>query len=180
LNFFASLNPIDWRMTAATNPSSPARGVRIRAAIPSDTEAVVRLINAAFIVERVIIDGDRTNPENVRALMHSGTFLLAEDAAGLAGCVYVEQRGERSYLGLLSVDPQRQGMGCGRQLAGAAEDYSREQGCRAVDLRIVSARAEILPFYRRLGYIENGTAPFPADVQTKVPAHFILMTKALA
>jgi GNAT superfamily N-acetyltransferase len=167
-------------MAAATNPSSPVRSPGIRAAIPSDTEAVARLINAAFIVERVVIDGDRTNPENVRALMNTGAFLLTEDAVGLAGCVYVERRGERSYLGLLSVEPQRQGMGFGRQLVAAAEDYSREIGCRAVDLRIVSARAEILPFYRRLGYIENGTAPFPADVQTKVPSHFILMTKPLA
>jgi GNAT superfamily N-acetyltransferase len=167
-------------MAAATNPSSPARGARIRVAVPGDTEAIARLINTAFIVERVAIDGDRTNPENVCALMNIGRFLLAEGAAGLVGCVYVERRGEHSYLGLLSVAPQFQGRGLGRQLVAAAEDYSRQIGCRAVDLRIVSARAELLPFYRRLGYIENGTAPFPADVQTKVPSHFILMTKPLA
>jgi GNAT superfamily N-acetyltransferase len=167
-------------MAAATNPSSLGRGARIRVAVPGDIEDVVRLINAAFIVERVVIDGDRTNPENVRALMNSGRFLLAEDATGLAGCVYVELRSEHSYLGLLSVTPPNQGRGLGRQLVAAAEDYSREVGCRAIDLRIVSARAELLPFYRRLGYIENGTAPFPANVQTKVPSHFILMTKPLA
>jgi predicted N-acetyltransferase YhbS len=167
-------------MATATNPSSPARGARIRAAIPGDAEAVAQLINAAFVVERVVIDGDRTNPENVRTLMNSGRFLLADDAGGLVGCVYIERRGQHGYLGLLSVAPQLQGRGLGRQLVAAAEDYSREIGCRAVDLRIVSARAELLPFYRHLGYIENGTAPFPADVQTKVPSHFILMTKLLA
>jgi GNAT superfamily N-acetyltransferase len=167
-------------MAAATNPSSAARGARIRVAVPGDIEDVVRLINAAFVVERVVIDGDRTNPENVRAFMNSGRFLLAEGAAGPVGCVYIERRGEHSYLGLLSVAPQFQGRRLGRRLVAAAEDYSREVGCRAVDLRIVSARAQLLPFYRRLGYIENGTAPFPSDVQTKMPSHFTLMTKPLA
>jgi predicted N-acetyltransferase YhbS len=166
-------------MGAATNSSLPARGARIRAAVPGDVEAVVRLINAAFIVERVVIDGDRTSPESVRQLMNSGKFLLAEDAAGLVGSVYVEQRGERSYLGLLSVAPQCQRSGLGRQLVAAAEDYSRAAGCCAIDLRIVGARAELLPFYRHLGYVENGTAPFPNDVRTKVPSHFIRMTKPL-
>ncbi len=167
-------------MVGATSSAESTGDAGIRAAVPGDIEAIVRLINAAFVVERVVIDGDRTNPEHVRGLMNKGKCLLAEDAAGLVGCVYVEQRGERSYLGLLSVDPQRQGTGLGRRLVGAAEDYAREAGCRAIDLRIVSARAELLPFYGRLGYVENGTAPFPANVQTKVPSHFILMTKPLA
>ena len=166
-------------MVAATNSPSPAPGIRIRAALADDVEAVARLINAAFVVERVVIEGDRTNPEKVRGLMNTGTFLLAEEVAGLLGCVYVELRGERSYLGLLSVEPSRQGAGLGRQLVGAAEAYSRVAGCSAIDLRIVSARAELLPFYRRLGYSETGISPFPGDVQTKLPSHFILMTKHL-
>jgi GNAT superfamily N-acetyltransferase len=166
-------------MVAAANSPSPVRGARIRAAVADDVEAIAQLINAAFVVEHVVFDGDRTNPENVRGLMSSGRFLLAEDAAGPLGCVYVELRGERSYLGLLSVEPERQGTGLGRLLVGAAEEHSRAAGCGAIDLRIVSARAELLPFYRRLGYAETGTSPFPAGVQTKVPSHYILMAKPL-
>ena len=166
-------------MVAATNPPSPAQGARIRAAVADDVEAVARLINAAFVVERVVFDGDRTNPENVRGLLSTGRFLLAEGADGLLGCVYVELRDERSYLGLLSVEPALQGTGLGRLLVGAAEEYSRAAGCTEMDLRIISPREELLPFYQRLGYAETGTAPFPAGVQTKVPSHYILMTKPL-
>ncbi len=47
--------------------------------------------------------------------------------------------------------------------------------------RVISARAEqLLPFYLRLGYRETGTRPFPADLASKVPAHYILMSKPLA
>lgn len=166
-------------MSATANPSSPARGMQIRAAVPDDAEGVARLINAAFVVEQIAFDGDRTNPKKVRALMNTGTFLLAEDSAGLAGCVYVELRGDRGYLGLLSVDPQRQGTGLGRQLVAATEEYSRSAGCRAVDLRVISPRAELVPFYRHLGYVETGTAPFASDVRPRIPSHYILMSKPL-
>lgn len=140
---------------------------------------LARLINAAFLVEQPFIEGDRINPDGVRAYMEKGKFLLAEDSAGLAGCVYVELRGDRGYLGLLGVDPRRQGTGLGRTLMDAAENYFREAGCRAIDLRIVSARIPLPAFYRHLGYVETGTAPFSPNVPAKVPCHYILMSKLL-
>jgi GNAT superfamily N-acetyltransferase len=153
--------------------------IRIRTAIQSDTETLAHLINAAFRVEQPFIGGDRTNPDGVRTYMEKGKFLLAEDAIGLAGCVYVELHGDRGYLGLLGVAPSRQGAGLGRKLMAAAEDFFREAGCVAVDLRIVSARAPLPSFYRHLGYLETGTAPLAPEVSAKVPCHFILMSKTL-
>jgi GNAT superfamily N-acetyltransferase len=142
-------------------------------------EPLARLINAAFRVEQPFIEGDRINSDGVRSYMERGKFLLAEDPSGLVGCVYVELRGDRGYLGLLGVDPPRQGTGLGRKLMNAAENYFREAGCRAIDLRIVSARTPLPAFYRHLGYVETGTAPFPPDAPAKVPCHFILMSKSL-
>jgi GNAT superfamily N-acetyltransferase len=141
----------------------------------------MRLINAAFVVERVAFDGDRVNREGVQELLVKGTFLVAEDANSLVGCVYLEPRGDRCYLGLLSVAPSLQGKGLGRRLSEAAEEFARQAGCRAMDLRVISPRAEtLLSVYKRLGYSEAGTAPFPADVPTKVPCRYVLMTKSLA
>jgi GNAT superfamily N-acetyltransferase len=167
-------------MPAAANSASQERNIRMRIAQRGDAEAIARLINAAFIVERVAFDGDRTDTQGVREFMEKGKFLLAEDTTGLAGCVYVEIRGDRSYLGLLSVAPARQGTGLGRQLVAAAEEYARKAACRAMELRIISPRAEsLLPFYQHLGYAQTGTAAFPAEVTTKMPCHYILMTKPL-
>jgi GNAT superfamily N-acetyltransferase len=166
-------------MSASANARPSSNDLRIRIGHSNDVESLTQLINAAFLVEQPFIEGDRINPDGVRAYMEKGKFLLAEDSAGLAGCVYVELRGDRGYLGLLGVDPPRQGSGLGRKLMGAAENYFREAGCRAVDLRIVSARTPLPAFYRHLGYSETGTAPFPPDASAKVPCHFILMSKYL-
>jgi predicted N-acetyltransferase YhbS len=167
-------------MPAATNSLPPEPHTRIRIAQDADAEAVAELINAAFVVERVAFDGDRIDPPGVAELMKKGKFLLAEHAAALLGCVYVDLRDQRSYLGLLSVALARQGTGLGRQLVAAAEEYSRNAGCHTIDLRIISPRAEsLLPFYRHLGYSQAGTAPFPADTTPKVPCHYILMAKPL-
>lgn len=154
--------------------------ISIHVAVSGDIPALVRLINAAFIVEQFVFDGHRINAEETQAFMETGKFLVAHDSTGFAGCVYLEIRKDRGYLGLLAVHPQRQGTGLGRKLVAAAEDYFRAAGCRAVDLRVISQRTPLPPFYRRLGYVETGTAPFSPSLQTKVPGHYIVMSKSLA
>lgn len=162
--------------TASSRPAD----IRIRLAAENDADSLARLINTAFVVELEIFEGERTSPDGVRAYLQSGKFLLAEDAAGLAGCVYVELRGVRGYVGLLSVDPSRQGSGLGRRLMDAAEQYFREAGCVAVDLRVVSARTPLPGFYRHLGYVESQIAPITSGAPVKVPCHYIYFSKALA
>ena len=153
---------------------------RIRIATSEDAEKITRVINSAFrIAEGFFIDGNRITQSEVETLLEKGAFLLAETDGELDGCVYVEPRGERSYLGLLSVDPGRQQGGLGSLLMNEAENYCRERGSRFMDILIVSLREELPAFYQKRGYVENGTTPFPADVQTKIPCHFINMSKAL-
>src|SRR5579864_4617150 len=153
--------------------------ISFRSARTSDVDAVVRLINRAFLVELFFIERDRTNPEMVRSLMEKGKFLLAEDGPSVAGCVYVELRGGHGYLGMLSVDPARQKMGLGRQLMAAAENYFQGAGCTFSDLMIVNVRTDLLAMYHHFGYVETGTAPYENRFPTKIPVHFIAMSKPL-
>jgi len=154
--------------------------VPIRLAVVADAEKITNIINAAFhIVEGFFIDGPRIDQTEVEQLLDKGAFLLAEAGDKLNGCVYVELRGERSYLGLLSVDPTCQRGGLGSLLMSEAEKYCRERGSQFMDILIVNLRTDLPAFYQRRGYFENGTAPFPADVVTKIPCHFINMSKAL-
>ena len=154
--------------------------ITFRKAERTDAAAVTQLINDAFrIVEEFFVDGDRITVDGVVEHMLSGEFLLAECERKLVGSVYLEQRGDRSYLGLLSVDPTIQKGGLGSQVVLEAEAYCRNRGDKHMDISVVSLREELLPFYSKRGYEEIGTLPFPSDVKLKVPCHFIQMSKAL-
>lgn len=153
--------------------------IAIHEAGPADVEALTALINAAFIVEHVVFDGDRVDAAGVRGYMQKGTFLVGTEAGAVIACVYVELREDHGYLGLLSVDPARQGCGLGGKMVAAAEDLARRAGARVMDLRVISARSELLPFYERLGYQVIRAEPFPANLPAKMPSHFIHLSKPL-
>lgn len=170
----------------------------IRTAAADEAEDVARLISLAYRVEDFFVDGDRTNPAEVRALMERGVFLLLEDpppslspspspspstAAArpgtTIGAVYVTIDDDRGFFAMLSIHPAHQRRGLGARLVAAVESYCRDAGCRHMDLHVVSLRTELPPFYRRLGYVEQGTAPFPPGAVLKMPCHVIVMTKPL-
>jgi GNAT superfamily N-acetyltransferase len=150
----------------------------LRTAGPDDAPAIAALINRAFAVERSFKPGDRITADEVATRLVSGKFLLLGES-GLDACVYLEQRGERAYFGLLAVEPARQGQGLGRRLVAAAEAHARAAGCRHMDLQIVNVRDELVRFYTALGYAECGTAPFPPNEITTRPVHFVRMTRSL-
>ncbi len=151
----------------------------MRTAELADAPAIAHLVNTAFRPERFFIDAERTDPEKVRVLLQKGKFLMFFEDEEMAGCVYTEIRGERGYFGLLAVDPGRQRSGIGARLIGAVERDCRASGCRFMDLTFVNVRKELAAYYRRFGYVENGTLPFPADQVAKIPVHLVRMSKPL-
>lgn len=153
----------------------------VRIALPSEAKAITNVINAAFRqAESFFIERDRIAGEQVQSLLQTGEFLISEEDDAITGCVYVEMQGDRSYLGLLAVNPMAQKSGLGSSLMTAAEDHCRKAGSRFMDIQIVSLREELPDFYHRRGYVETGTAPFTAGINTKLPCHFVKMSKTLA
>jgi ribosomal protein S18 acetylase RimI-like enzyme len=153
--------------------------MRIRLATQEDVPALVRVINRAYHVEAFFKAGDRTDASQIAELLAKDAFLVAEDEGGVAGAVYVKITGERGYFGMLSVDPSRQRGGLGRALVEAAERHCRDRGCTIMDLVVVNLRIELPPIYRKLGYEETGTAPFPDLESATQPCHLITMSKPL-
>ena len=154
--------------------------MNIRHATTADAPDVAALVTLAYRVEAFFVDGDRTNANDVLKRLERGDFLMLEDNGALAGCVYVEARDTTGYFGMLSIDPQRQGRGLGAALVEAAEQWCARKGCAVVEIEVVNLRSELPPFYRKLGYVEQGTRPFPDPERCKLPCHFIVMSKDVA
>ena len=155
------------------------RMVKVRSAEKPDAPAIAALVTLAYRVEEFFVDGDRTDASDVLQCLDRGEFLLLEDGECLAGCVFVERRGGRGYFGMLSIDPSRQRKGLGARLVSEAEAWCLRHGCRIIEIEVVNIRSELPPFYRKLGYVEEGSRPFPDVERCKLPCHFIVMTKRL-
>lgn len=168
---------------------------RISPATPTDAPQISLIVNGAYrgesarkgwTTEADLLDGQRTDPESLQSMMQStgSTILKYENAAGtIIGCVYLQQKGDALYLGMLTVDPGLQGSGIGKELLKAAEEYGREVGCKKVTMTVISVRHELISWYERHGYVITGEKqPFPTDPKfglPRRPLEFIVMEKAI-
>lgn len=155
--------------------------MRIRIAMTQDVAQIIPVVNAAFAIE-TFLEGTRTDEKGMAEMMRKGQFLVTENEDGeVVASVYVEKRGEHGYIGMLAVDPLHQGKGLGRAMIEAAENHCRIQGCTYADVSVLSLRPELLPLYRKLGYVETATEEFHPSQPLKsgVVCHSIVMSKKL-
>lgn len=145
----------------------------------SDAENLVPLINRAFEMELQFFTTARIDLPETLEHFKTGTFLIAEDEDRIAGCNYVELRDDSGYFGLLSIDPDYQGRGLGRTLVEQAEQFCRDAGRPVIRIRVLNHRAELPPFYEKLGYIVTGIEEVEPVATARLPYHFIVMEKGL-
>jgi ribosomal protein S18 acetylase RimI-like enzyme len=122
----------------------------------------------------------------VRMFDHQNAVILKYTQYGgdISGCVYLEKKVNKLYLGMLSVRPKLQAKGIGKILLKAAEEYALSQQYNRIEMTVISVRRELIAWYERNGYHKTGAiAPFPNDARFGTPVHpieFIVMEKLLA
>ncbi|HTD40363.1 MAG TPA: GNAT family N-acetyltransferase [Mucilaginibacter sp.] len=96
------------------------------------------------------------------------------DEGRIIGCVYLEVKGERLYLGMLTVSPILQANGIGRQLLHEAEIVATELKCNSIFMTVITVRQELIQWYVRRGYQATGEIlPFHEGTRFGVPTQKI-------
>jgi ribosomal protein S18 acetylase RimI-like enzyme len=160
----------------------------------NDINDLVLLVNSAYrgpnakkgwTTEADLLDGLRTNAETLTEIWKrpDSTILTYRNDKEVIGCVYLQQRDKQLYLGMLTVHPERQGLGIGKQLLVASEQFALHNDCREIVMTAISVRYELIAWYERKGYHKTGeTKPFPTDIKfgiPKQPLEFIVLRKTL-
>jgi predicted N-acetyltransferase YhbS len=132
----------------------------VRPATPNDLTAVAPILYSAF---RSISDYHRFPPdfdslETAHAiaslLLKHPTFygVVAEDAGRILGSNFIDLRSPIVGLGPISVDPEAQNKGVGRQLMIAAMDEAQRRGCAGIRLVQLAYHNRSLCLYTTLGF----------------------------
>ncbi len=166
----------------------------IEKATTSDIMELNQLINSAYrgdeakkgwTNEAHLLTGIRIDKKELSRILNSKSsfFLKYTEEKIIKACVFLEKENSVLYLGMLSVMPELQGKGIGKQLLKAAEINAHQLGCSKIYMTVISVRYELIDWYKRHGYIDTGIKkPFPGedrDILVQTPLEFIVLEKKL-
>lgn len=160
-----------------------------------DVPRLEALINSAYrgdsskkgwTTEADLLDGIRTDADSLKELINRSDAVILQSINEnnlLQGCVYLEKKQNKMYLGMLTVSPMLQAKGIGKRLLIEAEKYAQSQECSLIEMTVISIRTELIEWYKKHGYKDTGEKkPFPSNVKfgiPKQPLEFIVMQKEI-
>jgi len=86
-------------------------------------------------------------------------FLVGVEQGTIVAAVMAAYDGHRGSVNYLAVDPQHRRRGHGAALMRRVEEILAERGCPKVNLAVRSANAEVIAFYKKLGYAPDDVVP---------------------
>jgi ribosomal protein S18 acetylase RimI-like enzyme len=143
----------------------------------ADITELVQLVNSAYRGEGskkgwtteadLLVGGIRVNEDRMAAMLHNpaNTILkYTNDQNQIIGCVLLAEKTGYVYLGMLTVSPELQGAGIGKELLKAADEFAKGIGKHNIRMTVITARTELINWYKRHGYQDTGERlPFPYE-----------------
>jgi ribosomal protein S18 acetylase RimI-like enzyme len=143
---------------------------------------IVSLVNSAYrgeiskmgwTTEAHILGGQRTDEEEIQRLLteDNSLILLCYHDDQAIGTVHLKKIEHGAYLGMLTIKPELQGQGYGKQFLAAAEQTAQQTwGVNKITLSVITLRHELIAFYQRRGYQRTGILDdFPQDPRFGIP-----------
>jgi GNAT superfamily N-acetyltransferase len=161
------------------------KDIEIQRAHAGHIEGVVGLMQRAYrgeesrqgwTSEADLIDGDRTSPSEIAAILDDPNQILlvaTSPSSGLIGCAVISRidpslggaSSTTCLFGKFAVEPKAQGGGLGKILLAAAEAAaSTEFHAQTMQMTVVEQRHELIAFYKRRGYFATGNRVLMADI----------------
>lgn len=154
----------------------------ITKAVLTDVPELNILVNSAYrgeisqkgwTSEAHLLDGLRIDEATLRSYFDDPKITIlknTENDGQITGCVYLEFRAPKLYVGMFSVAPLLQGKGTGRDLLLAAETYAKQLNCHTLTMTVISTRIELISWYERRGFKATGeTEPFHQGTKFGIP-----------
>ena len=118
----------------------------------SDQDAVVALWRESGLVKPW---NDPVKDIHRKLRVQPDLFLVGSMNGRLVATVMVGFEGHRGWVNYLAVSADCRKQGLGRLLMDEAEARLREIGCPKINLQIRRSNADVVAFYRSIGYSED-------------------------
>jgi len=159
----------------------------------ADIAQLTLLVNSAYrgetsrkgwTTEADLFEGKRMSETILQQMMDAPQAVVYKyEAEGtIIGCVYLKNEGDDVYLGMLTVSPDVQAKGIGRQLLSFSEAAAKQWGAIRIYMKVIDVRTELINWYLRHGYEDTKQRiPFKGDGADvpKQPIYFTVLQKQL-
>lgn len=126
--------------------------MKIRPITIQDTNAVITLWQACGLV---VSHNDPRKDIERKLKVNPELFLVGEVDGEIIASVMGGYEGHRGWLNYLAVSPNHRRKGYGQQIVAAVEKLIATKGSPKINLQVRSTNAEVIEFYRSLGYGED-------------------------
>lgn len=123
--------------------------MNVRLARPDDEREVVTLWSVCGLV---IAANDPVSDFRFASNGAASAVLVAEDSDAIVASAMVGHDGHRGWIYYLATRPSHRGLGLGRAMVSACEDWLRQRGVAKAQLLVRQGNAQVAGFYERLGY----------------------------
>jgi len=167
----------------------------ITTATPEDAPALEKLINSAYrgessklgwATEANLLEGKRITEDELLDLFNNKENIILKftENNAILGCVLLENKGNKLYLGMLSVSPKLQNSGIGKQLLKEAEIHALSLDLPKIVMTVITLRDKLIAWYNRHGFIDTGIRkPFQLNnhdtIVSEEPFEFVVLEKKL-